>query len=230
MTKDDVDDDDEEHVVDPGAWKPVTDESIKARRRVHVRRGGAAPEPEPAVEANATGASAAPSSNPFAGISLAAPTNASAAPSETSGFGALAAPAVGAVRYYDLWHSIVNEQTFFRLRQRKMLNRLQKAKTKSRRWDFVDWGSCHLSLLTHWGGRRLPRMLLPVYLLQEDSGPLHLETTRSQLYPQAASLLALASALVAAPLVGSELLARQAALSGAHLRVSMQCPCGHIWP
>lgn len=96
MTKDDVDDDDEEHVVDPGAWKPVTDESIKARRRVHVRRGGAAPEPEPAVEANATGASAAPSSNPFAGISLAAPTNASAAPSETSGFGALAAPAVEA--------------------------------------------------------------------------------------------------------------------------------------
>ncbi|GFH24482.1 RanBD1 domain-containing protein, partial [Haematococcus lacustris] len=76
VTKNDVeleeDEDADGEARDPGSWAPVTDEAIKRRRKVHVRRGGAGTaEPVAVPEAAAP---AAPGGNPFAGIALTAPS------------------------------------------------------------------------------------------------------------------------------------------------------------
>ena len=81
---------------DPGQWRPADPEMLK-RRKVKARRAGEAPAVEtslpaaPDVDAGATATAAAPSSNPFSGISIAAPTAASCNP--FSGI-SLLAPAV----------------------------------------------------------------------------------------------------------------------------------------
>jgi hypothetical protein len=73
--------------VDPGDWKPADEDTLKKRRIIKVRRGGAALEPVPedapaaaaaegdkaASDKPAAAAAAAASTNPFGGVSLTAP-------------------------------------------------------------------------------------------------------------------------------------------------------------
>ncbi len=68
--------------VDPGDWKPANEDTLKKRRIIKVRRGGATPEAasaddtaEAAAEADKAenDKPAAGSANPFGGISLTAP-------------------------------------------------------------------------------------------------------------------------------------------------------------
>lgn len=69
ITKDNFDRDESEGEEEPDlGWRPADADTIKNRKRVHVRRRGVDAEP-----AGTTGGAAA-TNNPFAGISLAAPT------------------------------------------------------------------------------------------------------------------------------------------------------------
>ena len=78
--KDDADDDEDESGQDPGSWQPDPD-VIAKRRKIKVRRAGeeAVAPPASATTTAAAAGVAPPSANPFAGISLAAPTAAAPA-------------------------------------------------------------------------------------------------------------------------------------------------------